>query len=288
MKNEIIPLVSFPKSGNTWMRFVLSNIFKKDDDFDVNFNTINLISPTACSQDLESFAKLLKCDAPLFIKEHDDYKRISFKDFKKAIYIYRNGFDTILSYWYFRSAQSPGKFPDLETFLKYYWSEFGHWGDNLYSWLEDKNTLSKHDIYPIKYEELLEDPVDIIYSCLNDIGFGVDKEKVEKAVQESSKDKMKKMKGSDAFMKSKDKNFHFVRKGVKNEGDRVLSDKFKAIFLKYKMNYNMMLKHQYLDRGNKWEPMVKRDTPSPGAKLIAHYYTNRYKVISAIKMKFSS
>jgi len=62
MENEIIPFVSFPKSGNTWMRFILSNIFKNDDD--VNFNTINLISPTACSQDLDSFAKLLKCNAP--------------------------------------------------------------------------------------------------------------------------------------------------------------------------------------------------------------------------------
>lgn len=29
--NEIILLVSFPKSGNTWMPFILSNLFKKDE-----------------------------------------------------------------------------------------------------------------------------------------------------------------------------------------------------------------------------------------------------------------
>ena len=36
-KSEIVPLVSFPKSGNTWVRFLLANLFKKDEDFKIDF-----------------------------------------------------------------------------------------------------------------------------------------------------------------------------------------------------------------------------------------------------------
>jgi hypothetical protein len=274
--NEIIPLVSFPKSGNTWMRFILSNIFKKDRNFEVNFHTINKISPTAHTQQLDDFSKLLKEGSPLFIKEHYDFFSMPYKNYNKVIYIYRNGFDTLLSYWHFRTAQSPDKYPNIETFSKYYWTEFGHWGEHLHSWLFE---AKKHNllVYGIKYEELLKDPVNVICDCLNELGYSISKECINDAISLSTKDKMKKMNGSDKFMKSKVGGFHFVRSATIGEGEKELSKNCKENFLSYYKNFEMMYKFNYLEI-NDWKDIKIYKNVSLKEKIIGNFYEIKYRI----------
>jgi len=280
---EIIPLVSFPKSGNTWMRFILANIFKKDPNFDVTFETINNISSTSYFEDHSKMEKLLQEDTPLFIKEYYSYNKMPYYNFDKAIYIYRNGFDTMNSYWHFRNAQTPGKYKNITEFFKYYWHEFNHWGDHLDSWL-NKNTLQKHKVFAIKYEDLLNSSEDVIYKCLNYLGYSVSRERISNAIALSSKDKMKKMSGSDTFMKSKDKNFHFVRSAKKGEGEKVLNDSLKEIFLSYDKNYCEMKKYNYLTDDNKWNKLERIKSISYKDYLYIYYIRFRYKLQTFYKL----
>lgn len=275
--NEIIPLVSFPKSGNTWMRFILSNIFKKNKDMHINFNTINDISSTSYNEDHSKMINLLEDKSPLFIKEHYSYYDMPYNNFKKAIYVYRNGFDTLLSYWHFRNAQSPGKYQDIEIFSEYYWNGYRTWGEHLYSWMEDKNTRQKHIICMISYEELISKPVETIDKCLNYLGYKTSIEVIEKAVMLSSKENMKKMSGSSDFMKSKDKKFHFVRSGNTNEGKLQLTDKIKAIFMKDMLSYDMMIKYNYVSKDNKWKNTDKIYNFKLLNKIKNLYFNLRYK-----------
>lgn len=252
--NEIIPLVSYPKSGNTWMRFILSNLFKKNESFDVNFKTINDISSTSHSEDHTKMLSLLKPGAPLFIKEHCNYYNMSYKTFDKAIYIYRNGFDTLLSYWHFKNAQSPGLYKNIENFSECYWGDFGHWGDNLFSWLQDTQTNKSHNVYPISYEYLMKEPVNAVKNCMEFLQYDISEGEIQKAIDLSSKEKMKEMDGSAAFMKSKVKDFHFVRSGeVKKE----LPQTCQKEFISYQMNYDMMVKYKYLTEQNDWFHLAK-------------------------------
>lgn len=277
MNNEIVPLVSFPKSGNTWMRFILSNIFKRDENFKINFKTINDISSTSHSEDHSKMISLLKEDAPLFIKEHYSYYDMPYHNFTKAIYIYRDGFDTLLSYWYFRNAQSPNKYPNIETFSQYYWSGYGHWGEHVYSWLKDKNTNNAHKIFAISYEELIKNPVITIENCLKFLEYDIGREKIEEAINLSSKENMKQMSGSASFMKSKDKNFHFVRSTDKNQAKEKLPKYCKDEFMKYKINYELMLHYKYISSDNEWENMKKIDKNTFFTIIKNKYYNFKYR-----------
>lgn len=277
--NEIIPLVSFPKSGNTWMRFILSNLFKKDESFEVNFKTINDISSTSHAEDHNKMTSLLKDEAPLFIKEHYSYYDMPYKNFEKAIYIYRNGFDTLLSYWHFRNAQSPGMYPDIETFSKYYWSNYRHWGEHIFSWLEDSQTKQSHKIYPISYEQLMKNPAKVIKGCMDFLEYDISIDEIQKAIELSSKDKMKNMKGSAEFMKSKDKNFHFVRSAKDGEAKKQLPLFCKNEFIKYDINYKLMLKYNYLSENNEWQESSKLNSLPLLVVLKNKLYNYRYRLI---------
>ncbi|MDH4944071.1 sulfotransferase domain-containing protein [Sulfurimonas sp. C5] len=277
--NEIIPLVSFPKSGNTWMRFILSNLFKKDELFDINFKNINDISSTSHSEDHSKMISLLKPNAPLFIKEHYSYYDMPYKNFKKAIYIYRNGFDTLLSYWHFRNAQNPGMYPNIETFTKYYWNNYRQWGEHLFSWLEDEKTIKSHNIYAISYENLMQNPTETIKKCMDFLGYEFSLEDIKIAIELSSKDKMKKMSGSGEFMKSKDKDFHFVRSAKNGESKNQLSMFCKREFIKYDINYKMMMKYSYLEDDNEWKEISKIDSLSLMTIFKNKFYNYKYRLL---------
>jgi hypothetical protein len=277
-KSEIVPLVSFPKSGNTWVRFLLANLFKKDEDFKIDFKTINDISSTSYSEDHSKTISLLKEDAPLFIKEHCNYYDMPYYDFSKAIYVYRNGFDTLLSYWHFRNAQSPNKYPNIESFSKHYWNGYGDWGEHIYSWLEDKNTKSSHKVFAISYEELIENPVSTIEKCLKFLGYDIEKEKIEEAIELSNKDNMKQMSGSAEFMKSKNIDFHFVRSGSSGESKKSLPEYCKDVFMENEKNYQMMVKYNYIDN-NKWTFISKKSKKSIFNLMKNNFYNYRYRII---------
>ena len=261
------------------MRFILSNIFKKDQNFIVNFETINTISATAHNQNHDNIKALLEDNSPLFIKEHFSYYDMPYNNYDKVIYIYRDGFDTLLSYWHFRNAQSPNKYKNIDQFSNYYWNGYGTWGEHIYSWTEDKETLKKCSVYAISYEELMSDPVRILDNCLKRLGYKVSLERIVNAINLSSKDKMKRMIRSDSFMKSKDKDFHFVRSGKVNEG-KILNKSIKNTFMSDQYSYDMMLKYGYIEQNNDWDK-VKKSYNIQRIELIKNiFYNLKYKLLN--------
>ena len=285
--NNIVPLVSFPKSGNTWMRFLLSNLFKKDKNLQINFNNINTFSPTSRYQNLNNFKNHLTAESPIFIKEHINFKDLEYDDFKKAIYIYRNGFDALLSYWHFTNARLPKKYANIETFSKYYWDYCGHWGDHIHSWLYSKKAQSSHSIYAISYEDLMLNPFKTLNDCLIFLGYEFSSQEIEKAIFLSSKEKMSAMENSAEFMKSRVKHFNFVRSATTNESKKNLPLAPKKEFMKNKRNYQLMVKLGYTAKINEWGNLKKINNNTKTVRLKNRYYNYRYlaykKINSLIK-----
>lgn len=243
--SNIIPIVSFPKSGNTWLRFIIANLYKKDRERVINFKNINNYSCTSFSETSKINKSLLIADSPLFVKQHANFSDITHTNFEKAIYIYRNGFDVLVSYKHFTDAQNPGLYKNFRQFVKFYWSYCGHWGDHINSWVNDTN--QNVDVFSFSYEDLKTDTFNIVKRMVEFLETDFSDEEIKEAIKASSKDKMKSLSGSKEFMKSKKANFHFVRSGIIGEGKN-MNEENKQIFISHDLNYQMMRHYGYLSK----------------------------------------
>lgn len=241
---ELIPIVSYPKSGNTWLRFLVANLYKKEDDQKIDFKNINKYSCTSFKEISKIDFTLLKTNSPLFIKQHASLNEITSTNYLKVLYIYRNGFDVIKSYKHFTDAQQPGLYKNFKIFVKNYWGYCGHWGDHIESWMVTAPQELK--VLPIKYERLQEDTAGVVDEVVKFIGISLSEERINDAIKSSSKENMKSLGGSKDFMKAKKDDFHFVRKAKVGDHNK-LDNKIKEIFLSHNANYEIMKKLKYID-----------------------------------------
>ena len=86
-------LVSFPRSGNTWTRFLVCNLINPDDP--VNFAQLESRIPEiydVTDRDLRAFPR------PRIIKSHECFD----PRYKKIVYIVRDPRDVLISYYEFQ------------------------------------------------------------------------------------------------------------------------------------------------------------------------------------------
>src|ERR1700685_1517671 len=85
-------LVSFPRSGNTWIRFLIANLL--NPGIEVSFTNIERLIPDTASKS----SRTMKREArPRIIKSHEYFD----VRYPKVIYIVRDPRDVALSYYDF-------------------------------------------------------------------------------------------------------------------------------------------------------------------------------------------
>jgi tetratricopeptide (TPR) repeat protein len=77
-------ITSYPKSGNTWLRFLLANLLKQQDE-EIDFHTVHNYVPEVGKQ--EEIIKTLR--RPRVMKSHAPY----ISEYPKVIYLIRDGRD---------------------------------------------------------------------------------------------------------------------------------------------------------------------------------------------------
>lgn len=97
--NEVRPtdvfVVSYPKSGNTWVRFLLANMLYGDEE--ITFRNINQIVPG-----VHNFTEQINnMPGERYIKAHEPI----FDFYPRMIYVYRDYRDVLVSYYYFEVSQ---------------------------------------------------------------------------------------------------------------------------------------------------------------------------------------
>jgi len=153
--NAIYPddifLVSFPKSGNTWLRFIIANLISNKE---ITFKNIDEFVPDCYTSHQIIDSKKSK----RIIKSHNTY----FKYYPKSIYIYRDYRDVLVSYYLYQTALNHfnGSIDEFIT-SKALNTPFNSWKTHL------KNALNQQQQHPetillIAYEELLQNPHNII------------------------------------------------------------------------------------------------------------------------------
>ena len=182
-------LVSYPRSGNTWTRFLVANLVFPDRE--VSFANIESLIPDTSSQ---SSRALKRTPRPRFIKTHEYFDH----RYPRTIYIVRDPRDVALSYYDFQRKyrQIEDGYP-LERYVDDFVSgrlvsaPWGTWAENVGSWI---HTRSGHPGFLVlRYEDMLADTLGQLSRVADFLRLPPDAQRLQRAVELSSADRMRKL-----------------------------------------------------------------------------------------------
>ena len=174
--DDDIFLVSYPRSGNTWMRFLLAMIIKKSAD--VNFDNIEKYIPDLYRNGNDD---LMKIDRPRIIKSHE----ICNPGYPRVIYLVRDVRDVLVSCYHY-TLKMGNNYSFDEYFNRHMMNDnhpqkFGTWGMNVRSWLDSRNSIAL-----IRYEDLLARPENSIKTLLDKLSVEYDDSVIKLATSSCS------------------------------------------------------------------------------------------------------
>jgi hypothetical protein len=220
-------IVSYPKSGNTWMRFLIGNLLFQDEP--ITFSNIEFKVPDIYRN---SNRKLLKISSPRILKSHEYFD----PRYRKVIYIVRDPRDIAVSYYYhslkFRIINKEQKLDGfVDQFIRGEIDNFGSWEENVGSWLGARK--KDPEFLLLRYEDIINGAEDALKKVAIHLGINVTDEAIVRAVELSSFDRMRKLEKRQSNewrpTKNSNKNLSLVRKaqcgGWINELSREESEK---------------------------------------------------------------
>ena len=176
-------LISYPRSGSTWLRFLIAHVLyplKKD----VSWHDLERIVPDAEQSPDNLEGKVAKCHIDYDVRYH------------RAIYLYRDGRDVALSYFYYLQGDwTLPKFrincswPDFfDLFLKGIVAD-GSWKGHVNLWT---NVPHGVETLFISYERMLVDGVNALKEVCDFANIPSTPEICERAVERTHFTKIKK------------------------------------------------------------------------------------------------
>ena len=202
--HNIILLASFPKSGNTWVRFILSNVFNElDPSFDeIDFFNVHNIVPKLGGEISPYFEKF-----PQIYTTHDKHS----SEYSSAVLIIRNPWDTLYSYYHYLKGERK-----LNITLKevVYHPSFG-----INAIVEHTNSYFDNckSLLAITYENLNERVYEEVDKLCAFLSLNVSKKVLQSAIQRSSFESMRDIETRKG-RKFGNSEFVFTRSGVCGEG----------------------------------------------------------------------
>lgn len=180
-------LVSYPKSGNTWVRFLLANLMYPNET--VGFANINRLLPAPGVLSRRFLRSLLR---PRVMKSHETFD----VRFRKVIYLVRDPRDVAVSEYHFDLKKRYIE-PEvtLEQFVRRFiageTSSYGSWWEHAASWIAARQ--GNPAFLLVRYEDLLEDAIGETRKIAEFLGIQADTQRLQMAVERSSADRMRKL-----------------------------------------------------------------------------------------------
>jgi len=203
-------LVSYPKSGNTWLRFLVGNLVNSDDP--VTFANVEDRVPDIyhhSDRDLKGRPR------PRFIKSHEYFD----PRYRKLVYVVRDPRDVVTSYYHhhIKFGRIPEGYPIaryVERFLGGTLDVYGSWFDHVGSWVGART--GSPGFLVIRYEDLHRDPAGTLKDVAAHIGVAADGARIEHVIELSSADRMRRLEKAQANdwkpTRNSRKDLSFVRK----------------------------------------------------------------------------
>jgi hypothetical protein len=175
--------LAYPKSGTTYIRFVL---FEMLSGMPAGFRTTNNLMAGVGQH--KNALKLLPGGGRL-LASHEHYR----KDYRRMIYVVRDGRDVLLSEYAFLKALDFYK-DDLDSFIRYFLftkvSAYGPWHKHVAGYL-DSPTAGTDNFMLVRFEDLRKDPVPWFARMADFLGVNVPLERIRTAVANNSIEAMR-------------------------------------------------------------------------------------------------
>jgi len=192
-------LVSYPRSGNTWTRFLVGNLIYQDNP--VTFANIEERIPEIY---FNPDRKLRALPRPRILKSHECFQ----PHYRRVIYIVRDPRDVAVSYYHhnLKAGNIPDGYPMDDFIPRFVAAEFdtklGSWYDSVLSWLRLRQ--GREGFLLLRYEAMKKDPVaelrrtaEFLERC-NFARIDTRQEKLERAVELSSPQRMRELEKTQA------------------------------------------------------------------------------------------
>ncbi len=202
-------LVSFPKSGNTWTRFLLANLRYPNEP--ANWENIDRLVPDPMGTKKRVFDRMPR---PRIIKSHECFD----PRYPQVIYIVRDPRDVVVSqYHYHRKVRRIEDDSPIEKFVSRFLAgetcPHGSWGQNVSTWLYTSEGSSRFLL--LRYEDLVADTTRELRKIVAFLRLDTSEGQIAQAVERSSADRMRKLEQQQAdkntLFKGSRKDLSFVR-----------------------------------------------------------------------------
>lgn len=209
-------LASYPRSGNTWMRFLLANLLS-EDDLEIDFHNLHEYVPElGRNNDIINSLEGLR-----IIKTHRIYSECP----ARAVYLIRDGRDVYVSYYHYRLPQlSPGT--TFSDFLRREDHFPCLWKDHIISW----QRCPDDQILFIHYEDMIRDTAEELKKVVKFCGMQLDQHRINRAVMQSRFERMKKIDQEKGRKYNLTGTKSFVRKGKPGNWREWFSEADKEFF----------------------------------------------------------
>lgn len=206
-------IVAYPKSGNTWLNFLIGYIRnKKISEDDLDFDNLEEVVADIY---FNSALHLQRMKRPRILKSHEPY----LAKYKKVIYIVRDPRSVAISYFKFLIAiGSLPKNYSLDKFIanflkKDMYDKYGNWNTHVLGWY-NASLLYKDRILIVKYEDLKSNTLDCLTKILDFSGINYTKKELLSAISYCSISNMRNLEQKKNFRYKT--NFSFIRKAQIN------------------------------------------------------------------------
>jgi hypothetical protein len=192
-------LVSYPRSGNTWARFLLGNLI--DQDNPVTFSNIESRIPEIY---FNRDRVLQQLPRPRMLKSHECFQ----PHYPRVIYIVRDPRDVVVSFYHHnvKARNIPDDYPMASFVPRFIAAEFdrrfGSWRDNVMSWAAVRE--GNPGFLMLRYEDLKRDTASAlanVVAFLNRCSFRkIDSnlEALQRTIELSSPEKMRALEKEEA------------------------------------------------------------------------------------------
>ncbi len=180
-------LASYPKSGNTWSRFLIANLLYPEQH--PNWGNIDRLIP---APEVMSKREFERAPRPRIIRTHDAYD----PRYKRVINIVRDPRDVALSQFHHHRKRKliADDYPFasfLPRFLAGETNNHGSWKQNVASWLAAR--YGDSGFLLLRYEDMLLDTQHELSRICSFLGMEVSPERLAAAIAQSSPQEMRKL-----------------------------------------------------------------------------------------------
>jgi len=174
---------SYPRSGSTWLRFILVELLAGQSS---GFKNVNQLSPDVGEH---SGAYPLLPEAGRLIKTHELYQDA----YKRAIYLSRDPRDVVLSEYAYQNAlgvTSKSFDAFLDDFLQNGVNPFGLWIDHVNSWLDAAESKGCQ-LLVVRFEDMRRETEGSLARMMDFLRVPVEASAIRKAIENNSLEQMK-------------------------------------------------------------------------------------------------